>query len=105
MTTAATVGRLTANGQAVEAGAPGDAGARRLQIGDRVRVRHGVGVTINCTEMPHYPDEQGQTGMLMGERAQASGPNHPWLVLFDQPYPLIELGLSRIALVTRHYAA
>jgi hypothetical protein len=77
----------------------------RPLVGDRVRVRDGVGQAIVCTDLPHDPAEQGQTGVVVGDRPRASLASHPYLVAFDAPVPIIRVGGRRMPLHVRHYAA
>jgi hypothetical protein len=76
----------------------------RPVVGDRVRVRRGAGETLACHELPHSPDEQGCRGLVVAARAQAGAPNHPYLVMFDRPYPTVRVGTMFIPLAARHYA-
>jgi hypothetical protein len=76
------------------------------RIGDRVRVRTGVGRSTECAELPHYPEEQGHTGVVIGDRARPVAPSHRFLVAFDRPGPLVRMGSAGLMpLSVRHYAA
>src|SRR5262249_48358173 len=74
-------------------------------VGDRVRVRRGVGENATCDELPHYPDEQGRTGAVVAVRAQPGAPNHPYLVMFDRPHPEGMRSGIPMPIAARHYAA
>src|SRR5687768_11941625 len=82
-----------------------DAVERRLSVGDRVRVRTGVGQTIVCSEMSHDPGEAGHAGQVAAEQHLLSAPRHRYLVRFDAPHPLVLIHGTAIALVGRHYAS
>lgn len=77
----------------------------RPLLGDRVRVRQGVGATFTCDELPHHPEEQGSTGRVVAARAQPGAPDHPYLVKLDRPYPRVRYGGADAPIVARHYAA
>jgi hypothetical protein len=78
---------------------------RRPHVGDHVRVRQGVGQTLACNELPHYPQEQECTGEIIADRAQMGAPGHPFLVLFDELWLPSSIVGRPMLLPTRHYAA
>ena len=82
-----------------------DTGSWRPRIGDRARVRIGVGTAMNCDEVPHCPEEQGHPCRVFDECPQPDAPHHPFLVAFDRPVPQVAIGRARVSLWTRHYAA
>ena len=82
-----------------------DCGSWRPRVGDRVRVRVGVGRLLNCLEMTHYQEVERRTVPVHRDRAQLGSPNHPFLVEFDRPSPQVWILGSEITLVVRHYAA
>jgi hypothetical protein len=77
----------------------------RPSVGDRVRIRDGIGVTLRCIELPHDPAEQGHTGVVMNDRPYRSFVLHWYLVVFDEPVPALSVGGSPMPLQARHYAA
>ena len=74
-------------------------------VRDHVRVRQGVGQAPTCEELPHHPDEQGRTGVVVAIRAQPGAPRHPYLVMFDQPHPKAIWRGVLMPIAARHYAA
>ena len=75
------------------------------RIGDRVRVRGGVGREIPCSELRHDPNEQGHAGRVIGDRTRAGAPSHDVLVAFDPPVPVVHMGpIGPIPLHVRQYA-
>ena len=74
-------------------------------IGERVRVRRGVGRSLSCAEIAHGPEEQGATGTICADHAGLVSPSHRYLVMLDRPYPEILLGPRVVQIAARHYAA
>jgi hypothetical protein len=75
------------------------------RVGDRVRVRAGVGSSVpTCDEMMHRPEEAGATGQVVAMRALPGAPGHPCLVLFDAPLVAMRQG-AYMSIGARHYAA
>jgi hypothetical protein len=75
------------------------------RVGDRVRVRAGLGEQTRCDGLPHYVDEEGRIGTVAGVHPLVTFPLHRYLVRLDKPYPVVYLGLVPIKLSVRQYAA
>lgn len=77
----------------------------RPRMGDRVRVRAGVGTTIHCETMPQDAAEAGHTGVVYSDRSLDGAPDHLFLVSFDRPAPRMVVMDVDVSLPARHYAA
>ena len=86
-------------------GAPVSTLSWRPRVGDRIRVRPGVGTVLDCSDSPHFPEECGRTGKIVDVQSLSSAPGHPFLVVFSEPCPWVLVGRTRVRLATRHYAA
>jgi hypothetical protein len=74
-------------------------------VGDRVRVQHGVGGCLPCPNLPHFREEAGHVGKVVAVRAPANVSDHPFLVIFTNPAPLVRMIGNLLPLSARHYAA
>ena len=72
-------------------------------IGDRVRIRPDL--DDRCPEGAHDANEPGHTGIVVNVRGACGGTSHPYLVLFDEPHPVMMLSERGLDLQARHYAA
>jgi hypothetical protein len=77
----------------------------RPRVGDHVRIRAWLGLECDCPAVPHHTEEVGRTAMVHGERSTWGPPDHPFIVVFDPPVPQIRIGVSRVPLPARHFAA
>ena len=80
-------------------------GPWRPRAGERVRVCDTVGDPPGTCALPHYAEERGSTGIAYVGRPRDGAPDHPYLVSFDRPVPVVEIMGCFIALPARHYAA
>jgi hypothetical protein len=76
-----------------------------VRVGDPVRIRDHVGRAGTCPEMTHDSAEHGHSGVVIGERPRLSFPSHAFLVVFDQPVPVLCIVGRWVPLHVRHYAA
>jgi hypothetical protein len=74
------------------------------QVGESVRVRDGVGEWIACPNLPHFTAEAGHVGTIVAVQALATVSDHPFLVMFTEPVPLVCMIGKLLPLSARHYA-
>ena len=70
--------------------------------GEWVRIRadlHG-----RCPEGAHDGAEPGHTGVVVKVRGACGASSHPYLILFDEPHPVMTVYDRTVALPVRHYA-
>ena len=72
-------------------------------IGDRVRIRRDI--NCRCPEGAHDWHERGHTGTVVNVRGACGGSTHPYLVVFDEPHPVMLVAERSVELPARHYAA
>jgi hypothetical protein len=72
-------------------------------VGDRVRIRPDL--DHRCPEGAHDGEERGHTGIVMNVRRTCGASAHAYLVLFDDPHPVIRLADHGVPVPARHYAA
>ena len=72
-------------------------------IGDRVRIRRDL--DDRCPEGAHDSNEPGHTGIVVNVRGACGDSSHPYLVVFDEPHPVMMLSVRGVDLQARHYAA
>lgn len=73
-----------------------------IKLGSRVRILlPGGGV---CDEAPHYPEEEGAVGQVIGITPVGMLLAHPYLVLFDYPLLCSLWGRCSFEIPARHYA-
>ena len=72
-------------------------------IGGHVRIRPTLADC--CPEGAHDGDEAGHTGIVVNVRRWSGASSHPYLVLFDEPQPVMRLPDHTFPLPLRHYAA
>ena len=81
-----------------------DARAWRPRIGDRVRVRDGVGHETPCSELQHYFEEHGRAGRIIRDQPRPGAPSHRFLIAFDPPLPVTHVDpVGPVSLPVRHY--
>src|SRR5687767_5547060 len=71
-------------------------------IGQRVRVRRDL--AHRCPEGAHDGGEAGHAGIVVNLRGARGSLSHPYLVLFDEPHPVMLVCDRPIGLPARHYA-
>ena len=71
-------------------------------VGTWVRIRTDLGG--RCPEGAHDGAEPGHTGVVLSVRGGCGEASHPYLVLFDDPYPVMTIYDRAVALPVRHYA-
>lgn len=72
------------------------------RIGDRVRIRRDL--DDRCPDGAHDLHERGHTGIVVNVRGACGGSSHPYLVVFDEPHPVMMLSERGLVLEARHYA-
>ena len=71
-------------------------------VGERVRVRRDL--DGRCPEGAHDGAEPGHVGMVVSVRGACGVSSHPYLVLFDDPHPVMTVWDRAVELPVRHYA-
>jgi hypothetical protein len=71
-------------------------------IGAWVRIR--ADLDGRCPEGAHDGDEPGHTGVVVNVRGGCGEASHPYLVLFDDPHPVMTVYDRAVELPVRHYA-
>ena len=72
-------------------------------IGDRVRIRPDL--DGRCPDGAHDWHERGHTGTVVHVRGGCGDASHPYLVVFDEPHPVMHLAERAVESPARHYAA
>ena len=71
-------------------------------VGAWVRIR--ADLDGRCPEGAHDGAEPGHTGVVVSVRGGRGEASHPYLVLFDDPHPVMTVYDRAVALPVRHYA-
>src|SRR4051794_2813783 len=71
-------------------------------IGEWVRIRPDL--HARCPDGAHDGTEPGRTGIVVNVRGACGASSHPYLILFDEPHPVMMVFDRAVALPARHYA-
>lgn len=71
-------------------------------VGEWVRIR--ADLDGRCPDGAHDGAEPGHTGVVVHVRGACGDSSHPYLVLFDEPHPVMAVFDRAVALPARHYA-
>jgi hypothetical protein len=69
-------------------------------VGERVR----RDLDGRCPEGAHDGAEPGHVGIVVNVRGACGVSSHPYLVLFDDPHPIMTIWDRAVDLTVRHYA-